>query len=370
MGPAEDLSARDEGAALRRHRLVIVCAAAGVLLLYALGAYHGARLLRGYAAETARTLQDRIVSLTTDPTTHPPTAAPPPRSGPAANTVDVKVALTVTRIGSVALKDSSLTAEFDISFRWRGDAVAPGKDFRVVKGHIDEREKIEGYDRAGERYEQYRVVARIAKAFDASRFPFGDEGLMVQIEDATQGVETLRYVADESNSGVDAEAMPHHMRLARTLVGVTVGRQGTAGETHSQFFVAMLITTDSAPIYLNMFQALFAAVAVALIVFFIKPMNLDPRFGLPVGGFFAAVSNNTFVSGLLPASDRVTLASMVNATGLLTIFLVMVESTAAVYVEDTLGQERLARFCDRTFFVVVLVGYVAVNVALPLAARG
>ena len=60
---------------------------------------------------------------------------------------------------------------------------------------------------------------------------------------------------------------------------------------------------------------------------------------------------------------------MVNATGLLTIFLVMVESTAALYVEDTLGQERLARFCDRTFFVVVLVGYVAVNVALPLAAR-
>ena len=85
------------------------------------------------------------------------------------------------------------------------------------------------------------------------------------------------------------------MRLARTLVGVTVGRQGTASETHSQFFVAMLIATKSAPIYLNMFQALFAAVAVALIVFFIKPMNLDPRFGLPVGGFFAAVSNNTFV---------------------------------------------------------------------------
>ena len=77
-------------------------------------------------------------------------------------------------------------------------------------------------------------------------FLFGDEGLMVQIEDATQGVETLRYVADESNSGVDAEAMPHNMRLARTLVGVTVGRQGTARETHSQFFVAMLIASDSA----------------------------------------------------------------------------------------------------------------------------
>jgi len=138
MGAAEDLNARDESAALRRHRLVIVCAAGGVLLLYALGGYYGARLLRRYAAETARAQQARIVSLTTDPTRRPPTAA---RSGPAASPLDVKVALTVTRIGSVALKDSSLTAEFDISFRWRGDAVAPGKDFRVVKGRIEEREK-------------------------------------------------------------------------------------------------------------------------------------------------------------------------------------------------------------------------------------
>ena len=125
MGAAEDLSARDEAAALRRRRHVIVCAAGGVLLLYALGGYYGARLLRRLRGRTARTQQARIVSLTTDPTTHPPTAAPPPRSGPAANPVDIKVALTVTRIGSVALKDSSLTAEFDISFRWRGDAVAP-----------------------------------------------------------------------------------------------------------------------------------------------------------------------------------------------------------------------------------------------------
>ena len=60
---------------------MIVCAAGGVLLLYALGGYYGARLLRRYASESARTQQARIISLTTDPTTHRPTAtaAPPAR---------------------------------------------------------------------------------------------------------------------------------------------------------------------------------------------------------------------------------------------------------------------------------------------------
>src|SRR4029077_9381060 len=102
--------------------------------------------------------------------------------------------------------------------------------------------------------------------------------LILEIEDATR-LEALRYVADESASGVNPEAMSRHVRLARTLVGVTVRRQGPARDAHSQFFLAMVIASNSASIYLNLFQALFAAVAVAFIVFFIKPIHVDPRFG-------------------------------------------------------------------------------------------
>jgi hypothetical protein len=53
-----------------------------------------------------------------------------------------------------------------------------------------------------------------------------------------------------------------------------------------------------------MFQALFASVAIALIVFFIKPIHVDPRFGLGVGAFFAAVGNNIFVGSMLPPAHR------------------------------------------------------------------
>lgn len=368
MGAAEDLSARHEPTADRRHRFAIVCAAGAVLLLYAVGGYFGARLLRGYAADTARMRQAMISSLTSAQKARPHAAAPSPDAG--ARPVDVQVALTVNRIGAVAFKESTWTADFNVSFRWRGDAVEPGKDFRVANGQIDQREKVEGHQRGGERYEQYRVVARIAKSFDASRFPFGDEGLAVEIEDSTHGLNALRYLADESHSGVPPEAMSPHMRLQQKLVGVTVRRAESPHEAHSRFFLAMLIGTKSAPIFLSLFQALFAAVAVAFVVFFIKPIHVDPRFGLPVGGFFAAVANNTFVAGALPPAERTTLAFMVNAAGLSTIFLILVESAVSLYILDTLGRERLSRFCDRTFFAVMLLGYVAVNVALPLSARG
>ena len=125
----------------------------------------------------------------------------------------------------------------------------------------------------------------------------------------------------QTNSGVGAEAMPRNTHLARTLVGVTTRSDAAGLAARSQFFFAMVVAADSIQMYLSLFQALFAAVAVAFIVFFIKPTHVDPRFGLPVGGFFAAVGNNIFVSSQLPASDRVSLANLTSAFGLVTIFL-------------------------------------------------
>ena len=131
----------------------------------------------------------------------------------------------------------------------------------------------------------------------------------------------------------------------------------------------MLVFPPSTALYIKMFQALFASVAVALIALFIKPSMIDCRFGLPVGGFFASVANNIFVGGILPPGEGVTLTAMVNTIGLATIFLILVQSTISLYIEDTMRQERLWIFFDRVSFVVFLIGYAAVNLMLPLAAR-
>ena len=144
---------------------------------------------------------------------------------------------------------------------------------------------------------------------------------------------------------------------------------GRGRGVRSQFLLEMLIVPDGIKIYRRLFQALFASVAVALVALCIKPVHVDPRFGLPVGGFFACVSNNILVSGLLPHSDRHTLADMVNAVSVLTIFLALAQSATSLYIFDTMGRERMSRLFDRISFAIFLLGYAAVNVALPLAAR-
>jgi len=254
----------------------------------------------------------------------------------------------------------------------------PGEGFQVVNGEVESRRKIAAWARAGEQYERYRVKARLAKLFDPSRFPFSEEELTVQVEDAAHGPETLRYVADPRDSGVNPAGAPRSLTIGRSEIssrpndyGSRMGEGGftsAGGGARSRLVFAAFAGLPGMAVYLRMNQALFVSVAIALIAFFIRPTFVDPRFGLGIGAVFAAVANNIYVQTMLPPSAQVTLAQMVYASSLATILLTLVQSAVSLYILDTLGGERLYRFFDRASFAVFLAGYAAVNLALPLAA--
>jgi len=359
----------------RRAFFLVALWAAGILLLYAIGGYLGVQQLQGYRAETEKFRQAWIEGATTEPGAPAPEFTLPPGVRP----VDVRVGIYINRIGEFAPKESGWTANFDIWFRWTGGQVNPGENFQVVNGQIDLREKMEEYVRGGVHYERYRVKARLTKFFDTTRFPFSDVALTIQVEDGTHGAAALRYVAEEPGSGISHLGVPQNLKITKSLVSVKLHNYGSgrgdprlsagAADVHSRFVFAMLVLPPSLGLFVMMFQALFASVAIAFIVFFIKPIHVDPRFGLPVGAFFAAVGNNIFVGTSLPQAERVALAGMVNAIGLVTIFLTLVQSAISLYILDTMGRERLSRFFDKVSFAVFLIGYAVVNLLLVFAAR-
>jgi hypothetical protein len=359
----------------RRGFLFVILSAAGVLLLYAIGGYLGVRQLQGYKGETEKYREALIEAATTEPDAR----APEIKLGPEAKPVNVLVGMYINNIGEFSLRESAWTADFDIWFRWTGGEVRPGNNFEVVNGRIDQRDKKEAYVMGREHYERYRVKARLTKFFDASRFPFSDQGMTIQIEDSTHGAERLRYVADEQESGMNSSGVLQSLKITKSLMMVKLHSYGSrrgdlrlspnTADVHSRFIFAMLVSPPSMQVYMKLFQALFASVAIAFIVFFIKPIHVDPRFGLGVGALFATVGNNIFVGTMLPPAERISLTAMVNTIGLATIFLTLVQSTISLYILDTMGQEKLRRFFDKVSFVAFLIGYAVVNLVLPLAAR-
>jgi hypothetical protein len=347
--------------------------AVGLLLLYGIGGYFGVRTLQEYRAQTEKRREALIASQTIEPGTKAPEISISKKP------VEVRVGIYINRIGEFDLREGGWTANFDIWFRWSDARIRPGETFQVVNGEIDQREKMETFARGGERYERYRVKARLTTFFDPSRFPFSDEGLNIQVEDGVRGEEKLRYVADERGSGISPQAISPNLAITKSLAMVKYFSHGPGqddprlppgtAEVHSRFIFGMFVSMPSWPIYFKNFQALFASLAIAFLVFFIKPTHVDPRFGLGIGAFFAVIANNILVGSLLPPQGRFSLTAMVNALGLATIFLTLVQSTISLYIEDTMGQGKLRRLFDKVSFAVFAIGYTATNLLLPLAAK-
>jgi hypothetical protein len=117
-----------------------------------------------------------------------------------------------------------------------------------------------------------------------------------------------------------------------------------------------------------MFLPLYVAVAVAILAFFIKPTDVDPRFGLGVGALFAAVANSYINSSMLPNTGVMSLADIINIIGTITILLTLIESTISLHLYDRKDKKMLSHRFDRLSFYVLLLGYIIFNVALLSAA--
>ena len=296
-----------------------------------------------------------------------------------ANPVLVDVGFYVDRISELSVKDVSWTVEFYIWFRWKGEALHLKDDFHVVDGWIESQVQEVARTDGDQHYERYRVMARITKSFDVSRFPRDEHLLTISVECPAYQRRELLFVPDQTNTSASSRVhvpayevsgnqlieKAHSYRTTRGDPGLPVGSRST----YSQARMGISITRAGWGYFFKMFQALYVAVAISMLSMFIKPTNVDPRFGLGIGGLFAAVANSYVTSSLIPDTGIMTLADMVNGLGIWMILLTVIQSTISLHLYDGMGAEMLSRRFDRVSFAILSVGYVSLNFALPMAAN-
>jgi hypothetical protein len=222
------------------------------------------------------------------------------------------------------------------------------------------------------------VTAKITKNFNVTRFPVDDHLMTLNIEDTANQSYELAYEPDAIGSAASSRVVvPGYMVYKTGLVVRPHSYKAPRGDlslpedfrgTYSQLIMGVWITRPGLGFFVKMFLGVYVAVAIALLVFFIKPTDVDPRFGLGVGALFAAIANSYITSTYLPDTGVLTLTDMVNSVAIMTIFLTLLQSTISLYIFDIQGNESLSRRFDHISFAVFLVGYVAINVAVPLAA--
>jgi hypothetical protein len=358
----------------RGGRLFLVAWSVGLALLLAGAAWLAIVPVRNEALASTGRHRARMDPLAADPGATPPDLKLPPGACP----TQVYAGIYVDRIVELSIKDASWTVDFYLWFRWRGDAVRPGEGIQVVDGWIESQQREEEHSQGDEQYERYRVVARITKPFSILRFPCDNHLLTINIENPRYGRHQVQFVPDQANSGVSSRVRvaayavrgaeliekPHSYKTTRGDPRLTPGTKST----YSQCRLGIELRRDSWGFYFKMFQALYVAVTIAMLAMFVKPTNVDPRFGLGVGGLFAAVANSYVTSSLIPDTGVMTVADLVNGIGIGMILLTVVQSTVSLHLFERLGLEALSRRFDQVSFAVLASGYLAINIALPLAA--
>ena len=294
-----------------------------------------------------------------------------------ADPATVETGVYIDRIVEISTKATSWTVDFYIWFKWTDPAIQPGNNFQVVDGEILSKTKKETYQGQKIYYELYRVVARMTKFFDISRFPRDDHLLTIRIEDSARQIHQLIYIADKNASKKSSrvEIPGYHIYMAEVIVKPHSYKTNRGDPrlpknykaTYSQLIYGIGIARPDWGLYVKMFQGLFSAVMISLLAFFVLPID-TPRFALGIGAFFAAVAATYITKSQLPGVGIITLTDMISGIGLTTVFLTLLSSIIALYLYDKKKQMKLARIMDKLAFIIILVGYVTVNITIALAA--
>jgi hypothetical protein len=289
----------------------------------------------------------------------------------------VYTGIYVDRIVELSMRELSWTVDCYIWFNWSDSLLNPADNFQVVDGWIESKEKKDESIQGNSHYVLYRIVARITSIFDETRFPCDDHLLTICIEDPSYTRQKMIFMADSANSSVSSRVKipgyliyreaavekPHSYKTSRGDPRLRAGSKAT----FSQFRMGIWIKRDGWGFFLKMFLPLFVAVMVATLSFYIKPTDLDPRFGLGVGALFAAVANSYITSSMLPNTGVMSLADIINIVGTVTILLTLIQSTISLHLYDRKDKKHLSQRFDSLAFYVLLTVYFLLNMSLVLA---
>mgnify|MGYP002078834033 CR=1 FL=1 len=186
-----------------------------------------------------------------------------------------------------------------------------------------------------------KMKCTMKQNWDVRDFPFDEQRLKVQIENTLFDNSSLVFRPDVKGSNFDKKEAIDGWTITdfRVVNGDNDYETGFGDpESHYQLFSAlkieMNIEREAWGLFAKIFIGMYIAFLIAIISFTPKPSELEPRFGLPVGGLFAAVGNKYIIDSLLPESSDFTLVDTLHALTYLAIFGCLLVSAIALKYND------------------------------------
>lgn len=221
-----------------------------------------------------------------------------------------------------------------------------------------------------------KMKAVMKQNWKVKDFPFDKQRLVMHVENSIYDRNNLVFVPDELGSTYDRELTLDGWRIDEFRVTTsnseytTVFGDPSTDMLHSEyasFNVEIDIERNAWGLFMKIFIGMYIAFMISVLSFTTQPSELEPRFGLPVGGLFAAVGNKYIIDSLLPESSTFTLVDSLHATTFLAIFTTLLVSAISLHYHDK-GKINSAKKVSYWGSRIVIVAFVVINIVFILFA--
>jgi hypothetical protein len=214
-----------------------------------------------------------------------------------------------------------------------------------------------------------KALIKSRQTFSTKSYPFDSQKIIFSIESSEYTTDDFVFVPDLNGSKLDTLVYSQFddwaidnvsFTSASTLYETSFGNPKVSKSSSPRFDIAITISrTGSWLILFKLITGIIVAFLISSCVFWIKPINTDPRFGLCVGGLFAAVGNKYIVETIIPATNDLTLLDYLHNTTFIFIFLIIIISVISLrlYEQDKEKLKKLSTKIDLISYVTITVLY-------------
>ncbi len=223
-------------------------------------------------------------------------------------------------------------------------------------------------------WKSLKISTRFNKKWDLTKYPFDTQHISMKIESAE--LDTSKRIVIPDTLLID----PNFIKNEKEWIFSNFKTGDTLIKYASSFGNPKKnISTEYSGIYLNfdlsrqnkwitffkLFIGILISFFIALSVFFVRPNNLDARFGLCVGALFSAVGSKYIVDGIIPVKYQNTLFDYIHIVTFFYILLITVISIISLkfYESEELNGIKKSEKIDKIGFLFSSTTYLLIVLA-------
>lgn len=286
-----------------------------------------------------------------------------------------KLGLYINSVYDFDLENKSFMADFWLWMNYKNDSLKFDDALELPNSKTSDFSHYSIEKKGDINWATQKCKAQVMYQWDVSKFPFDEQHLRIELEDAKYDASEMVYVADTANSKIDCSVNSKEWQIKKFKVSAderiystTYGNPDLTGSSSYPRVTAELVIrrNNSWLMLAKMLTGAYVAFLISCLVFFVSSENQDSRFGLCVGGLFAAIGNKYIVESVVPTSTTNTLMDNVHNLTFTFILLIVGIIIISLYLYES-GDEnkkRQSRKLDRWAFFSVVTLFVLVNAFL------